>query len=336
MSGPPNIDPQSALAWELDVSQLGGTLPAVGERQLIRLSFRNQRIEIAPAETFDAATHQIIHVRGEPFISHLSERDAVISRVLQHQGYWEFAESLLLATRMERGSLVLDLGANIGYYTLAAARQLGPTGAVFAAEPDPANFVILLANVLLAVQRRGELARVDLQCVALDSESGTKTLTRFQRNLGLHTLFPPTSLHTSQGNLDQSISVSTTTLDDLRFGSPSRPAAIERRIHLIKADTQGAELAILKGGCRTLANDRPLLCLEFEPSLSGEARSLELLHWLADHQYRECLFFYSTETDPLRMLRQFQSPLAVLSLEPLVRQRRIGPFGTLLAYPCEL
>lgn len=86
MSGPPNINPQSSLAWELEVSQLGGTVPAVGERQLIRLSSRNLRIEIALAETFDSATHQIIHVRGEPFISHLSERDAVISRVLQHQG----------------------------------------------------------------------------------------------------------------------------------------------------------------------------------------------------------------------------------------------------------
>jgi hypothetical protein len=106
MSGPPNIDPQSSLAWELDVSQLGGNVPAVGERQFIRLSCRNQRIEIAPAETFDSATHQIIHVRGEPFVSHLSERDAVISRVPLHQGYWEFAESFLLLTRMERGTQI--------------------------------------------------------------------------------------------------------------------------------------------------------------------------------------------------------------------------------------
>jgi hypothetical protein len=45
------------------------------------------------------------------------------------------------------GDVVVDLGAHVGYYTLLAARRVGPEGRVFAFEPNPDNFRLLVKNI---------------------------------------------------------------------------------------------------------------------------------------------------------------------------------------------
>src|SRR5258708_4586206 len=84
------------------------------------------------------------------------------SVVVQGQRMWlDDKDSLELATReiyepmetrlfkkeIKPGQTVLDIGANIGYYTLIAAKLVGPSGKVYAFEPDPTNFKILKKNV---------------------------------------------------------------------------------------------------------------------------------------------------------------------------------------------
>ena len=50
---------------------------------------------------------------------------------------------------LKQGQTVVDIGANIGYYALLEARQVGPTGRVYAIEPVPENFATLNKNVRL-------------------------------------------------------------------------------------------------------------------------------------------------------------------------------------------
>src|ERR1700690_1657558 len=48
---------------------------------------------------------------------------------------------------LEEGMTIVDAGANIGFYSLQAARKVGPSGKVYAFEPEPANFALLKKNI---------------------------------------------------------------------------------------------------------------------------------------------------------------------------------------------
>ncbi len=60
---------------------------------------------------------------------------------------YEKAETEIFKKEIKEGNIVIDIGANIGYYTLLAAKIVGNKGKVFAFEPDPENFKILKKNI---------------------------------------------------------------------------------------------------------------------------------------------------------------------------------------------
>ena len=65
-------------------------------------------------------------------------RDSGIGRPLFVLRRYEARETILLRWLMKPGQVFIDVGANIGYYTTLAARQVGPTGRVLAVEPRSA------------------------------------------------------------------------------------------------------------------------------------------------------------------------------------------------------
>ena len=73
--------------------------------------------------------------------------DPLDSLSLSIDGAYGKLETDLIKESVQQGDVVLDLGANIGYYTLIFARLVGPQGRVFAFEPDPENFRLLERNV---------------------------------------------------------------------------------------------------------------------------------------------------------------------------------------------
>jgi FkbM family methyltransferase len=146
------------------------------------------------------------------------------------------------------GATFLDIGANIGYYTIQAATLVGPQGAVIAFEPQPAVRQELAANVAL-----NRFANVTVMPYALSDRAGT---VRF---------CVPTVGNESMGSLHPNarfqvgceIEVETRRLDDV-LESANCP-----RVDLLKLDAEGAELPIVKGASRLLSGPaRP--CVVFE------------------------------------------------------------------------
>ncbi len=282
---------------------------------------------LTAAPSAEDATHQLVHACGLPLLTHLAERDPVISGELTARHIWEAAESLLLLSCARPGMTFLDVGANVGYYSVLLARTLQKNGRVIAFEPEPENHLLLTANALLMEQLHPEAAPITIYNQALADQQGTARLTLFEGNLGKQSLVHENAFG------DRSVLVPTVTLDSLCLGQSENHPLIDRRIDLIKADAQGSELMLLRGSERTLERDRPLLCVEFEPHLSGDELCLELVRWLTAHGYGRFRLFHANRAEPSRIIAEFANYWTAEEISALVVRNRIGPYGTLFAYP---
>ena len=64
-------------------------------------------------------------------------------------GMWEPRQTRAVSRLVKRSDICLDIGANIGWYTMLLSKLVGDTGAVHAFEPDPRAFFMLSDNVTL-------------------------------------------------------------------------------------------------------------------------------------------------------------------------------------------
>lgn len=147
---------------------------------------------------------------------------------------------------VKRGDIVIDVGANVGFYTVRLAQLVGPQGLVLACEPAE-----WASNVLRARISKGLVKNVTLHTVALADAPGEEAL-----HLGL---FPGDSRLYEHDAATQVQRVPVQTLDALCRALPKAP-------RLVKIDVQGAEVRVLKGMPEMLAGSHPpTVLLEFWP-----------------------------------------------------------------------
>lgn len=187
--------------------------------------------------------------------------DHFISREIVGNGIWEPFETSVVVERLQPGSVFVDLGANIGYYSVVAALASGEAGRVWAFEPEPGNFALLERNIAL-----NGLRNVHAVNAAAASEGGTAELFLSDINQGDHRLYR------NEGR-SASVTVRRHRLDDWFAGR-------ERRVDMVKMDTQGAEARIVEGALALLRENlgRVSLIVEFWPfGLRGAGDSPERL-----------------------------------------------------------
>ena len=179
-------------------------------------------------------------------------------------GEYEPFETRLFTSHIQSGHVVLDIGANIGYYTLLAARLVGPQGAVYAFEPDPDNFALLQKNI-----HRNGYRNVVLKNQAVADENGKIELFKGGENWGGHRIYDP-------GDSQEHITVDAIVLDDFFKGETTD-------IDLIKMDIEGAEVRAIQGMSTLLEKSANIkLFTEFSPAALSQSGSspeeyLELL-----------------------------------------------------------
>ncbi len=146
-----------------------------------------------------------------------------------------------LAKSLEPGETFWDIGANIGFYTVLAARIIGPSGTVIAFEPEPASRTRLIENLAL----NGLSSQVKIQPLALGRADDTLQLqTAAHASAGTHRL---TSASTAPALDGTTVEVQVRPGDALRAEGLPVPAAL-------KIDVEGAELDVLAGLTETLAD----------------------------------------------------------------------------------
>jgi FkbM family methyltransferase len=199
--------------------------------------------------------------------------DGVSAGILS--GNWEPAETNFMLSVVRPGDSVIDVGANLGWYTLTLAQALGPNGRVFAFEPRSDIF----AQLERSVKDNGFTDRCTLYRIALGAEGGKRDLawSPMEMNPG-HSFILPEGGSPAPGLTRESVSF-----------APLDSIGIERRIRLIKLDVEGAEPDVLRGGRGLIARDRPIIVCEVFPKWlrrSGSTDTYSMLHLLDDLDYR--------------------------------------------------
>jgi FkbM family methyltransferase len=178
-------------------------------------------------------------------------------------------ETAAFRREIREGDTVVDVGANIGYFTLLFARLVGPKGRVFAFEPEPTNFELLRKNVELNGYRN-----VTLVPKAVSDISGTGQL-YLTPHKGDARIFDSHDGRTS-------VAIETIRLDDFFADDPGG-------LDFIKIDIQGAEPAALRGMVKLLERHRNArVVLEYWPiglKLFGEEPEV-FLRSLTDSGFR--------------------------------------------------
>ena len=188
-----------------------------------------------------------------PFLLH-DGQDRFISQRIRKRGSWEPFETRVMLSLLHPGDVVVDIGANIGWYTITLALQIGGSGRIFAFEPEPDNADLLEQNVAL-----NRLSNVKVFRCALSDTPGTLTLVKSITNMGDH------RLSSQPANPALQVDVPVETLDRLvAIGAVDLTS-----VRIIKIDTQGAEVLVLRGARDALVNlsfDCAVF-VEFSPNL---------------------------------------------------------------------
>ena len=165
-----------------------------------------------------------------------------LSQLIYFIGEYERPITEIVRAFVRPGSICLDVGANIGWYTTLMQVLAGPGGEVHAFEPVPGTFSVLSGNV--ASNRHP--AQVALNNVALGESAGTVTMHTFGLLADGHA-----SLSDFGDSAAASVSVPMIVLDHYLEEKGVGP------VDFVKIDIEGAELSMLKGSARLFAQERP-------------------------------------------------------------------------------
>jgi FkbM family methyltransferase len=173
-----------------------------------------------------------------------------VSETAGHLAYFErrvYEPALAaLVSRMRDGDTFLDVGANLGFFTILAARVVGPRGRVFAFEPHPQ----VRARLLAALTLNGVESAVEVSGDAVGLVTGERLrLHLSDRGLEFSSLVPHRAPAAAAGFID-SVEVVTVALDSWFAEHQVDPA-------LIKIDVEGAEDLVVGGMAQTLRTRPP-------------------------------------------------------------------------------
>lgn len=192
-------------------------------------------------------------------------RDCELSKHIFLKDF-EIDEITFISKYLEKGDVFVDIGSNFGYYSLIAAKCVGPAGKVFAVEPTPKTFKRLIRNIALngfenitplqnAISNKNEKMTMN---ISQDGKDAWNSLTKPDK----------------EGRFVTEI-VDAITLDTLVIENN-----LSSNIKMLKIDVEGWEVELLKGGFSFLSSpDAPVFQIEFnDRALSNAGYSSKNLY----------------------------------------------------------
>jgi FkbM family methyltransferase len=173
-------------------------------------------------------------------------REALGRSMLISQGFEEVERRALRELATE-GSAAIDVGANVGLFTLSLATAVGGNGVVFAIEPVPETASRLRSNVL-----QNGLDNVEIVAAAADDTDGASEIVVSEDSAYSSTA----GVTNNQERVRDRLEIPSVRIDAIweRSGMPD--------VTVMKVDVEGAELAVLRGSKQLLQTCKPTLMVE--------------------------------------------------------------------------
>jgi len=174
-----------------------------------------------------------------------------VSISLAKYGWYEKTVTDYIFKNLKPDSTVLDIGANIGYYSLIMAKLVGKNGCVYAFEPEPSNFDILTKNITI-----NNYPNIHSENYAVSDHDGKTKLFLSKVSAGSHKI--TYSPNVSKNNIEVNV---------ISLNSFFKKNSIDpKSVDFIKMDVEGAEFNVLKGMKNILSKTNNLqIILEFDP-----------------------------------------------------------------------
>lgn len=175
----------------------------------------------------------------------------------------------LILKYVGKGDVVIDVGANIGKWTITFAKHVGQNGQVFAFEPITETYNFLYKKTHKYKQI------ITFNCGLSDISEKKEILVPFDIRFPTSAALSDTADQIKNRNILETRMVNTMRLDDITKDF--------KKINLIKIDVEGHELNVLKGGIATINKYKPIIYMEIlrekwhknKPSLSDASLCLE-------------------------------------------------------------
>jgi FkbM family methyltransferase len=187
-------------------------------------------------QLYKRITHQYVDIEVVPNIKIRCYPDGYSAATVMYCGLYDYNEMNFLLRYLRPSDSFLDIGANVGIYTLLAASRI-KCGSIYSFEVLPKNYNRLEENIQL-----NQLQQVKTYQIAISDFTGKISL-----NLAEGDSMPFITAATS----DKTIQVNTDTLDNLLQNQPLA------NLTLAKMDIEGAELLALQGAKSLLEQQRP-------------------------------------------------------------------------------
>jgi FkbM family methyltransferase len=247
--------------WDGHMAHVGDSLPEV-------VASYTRSLEFARRGLNTQNTGEIVLTDFHDFKIYSDNNDGAVGKFIR-QGVYEPDVTSVFRRILKPGMGILDIGANIGYFSFLSAAVVGESGRVFAIEPNQEN-----AKLFEASRRLNGFKQISLLPVAAGPENGSLAL------YSSHSTGTTSSLPADLDALLSARLVPCLKLDDVLSKSDV--------IDLIKIDVDGAEYMALMGCEQLIQRHKPSIISEFAPDLlpgisgvSGE----DYLSWFVDRKY---------------------------------------------------
>jgi len=183
-------------------------------------------------------------VRGFSIL--LNQSDRVISSSIASLGWWDLGTTKLVQRVLKEGSIFVDVGANVGWFTLLGATIVGDEGKVLAFEPEPRNARLLNESI-----RMNGANNARLFPSAVSDTDGEKILS----------LSPVPGFH----SIKRPVGIERLVVPSVKLDSVAEQVGLAR-IDLLKVDVEGAEPEVMIGAHDLLEGARVRqIALEWNP-----------------------------------------------------------------------
>lgn len=214
-----------------------------------------------------------INLEGISFNIVIDPKNGFVDEVIYTNGIYEPDILQVIKNNLKSSDIFVDIGANIGQHSLFSACVVGNTGKVILFEPIPQ----LVAQIKESLTENPEVTNVTVNNIAASDTEEKAEIKLRPNNIG------GSSLHHHDKNFE-TVNIQTIPADDLLLDLP--------KVDLIKIDTEGHEIEVLRGLQKTLKKYMPKIIIEFSPKLNenSEIYTENFFTLLADYD------FYDLET----------------------------------------